>query len=766
MSSTYNAITNLQEIEMDSLIVNTATIDTALIDNLDCNVGTIDTLTSSTATITSANIPTLTNTTLTNTTSNTTNLNTNNIQPTPVSSSVSLYTNGTGTLVLGNTSNTNALTINQNTTIGTGKKITTPALNISGLTASLLTKTDASKNIISSLYSETTLPVSTPQQTALDLKSNIANPTFTTGITTPLITFNGVQTASKLLLTNASKVVVSSAYDETTLPVSTPQQTALDLKSNIANPTFTTGITTPLLTFNGVQTASKLLLTNASKVVVSSAYDETTLPVSTPQQTALDLKSNLASPTFTGTVIIPTLVCNTISASSTTSTGSLFGNILAGAVNIAGSLTGSLNVGTSMRNGILTIGSSSFNIGTDTGYAVINLPVYFNQDINIDTGKDIVMSSNGLIKSETLTGLAYNLTLNLGENGDSAGINCNRTMTFANNKNIVMNSTGIISVDTLRGTATTISPTIYTNITDPASTITIGNSANAGVVVNSDLFVNSTKSLGCNNIYSYSSGDLNLNTFNSANFINLLNNTKVSSGKYITCEKYDSINATTALAIGSTNTTALIRIGGALTSGVLELGTSGTMTGGIRCNGDLSIGTTANNKGIACNYFTALQATDLVRFLQSTTTGNVRICENHSTGGITIGHLTPASDSGTLTINKNTTLATNKNLTLGNQSKLVGGSNGSVNITAVSYTNVSVIASASLAGFYEVFIYGASATQTYSVCCFLSADNSGAIQTTASRNMTFQFSSPNYTITATVAPTSTISMNYNIVRLF
>jgi hypothetical protein len=339
-------------------------------------------------------------------------------------------------------------------------------------------------------------------------------------------------------------------------------------------------------------------------------------------------------------------------------------------------------------------------------------------------------------------------------------------MTFANNKNIVMNSTGIISVDTLRATATTISPTIYTNITDPASTISIGNSANAGVVVNSDLFVDTTKALGCNNLYSRSSGDLNLNTFNSANFINLLNNTKVSSGKYITCEKYDSINATTSLAIGSTNTTALIRIGGALTSGVLELGTSGTMTGGIRCNGDLSIGTTANNKGIACNYFTGLQATDLVRFLQSTTTGNVRICENHSTGGITIGHLTPASDSGTLTINKNTTLATNKNLTLGNQSKLVGGSNGSVNITAVSYTNVAVIASASLAGFYEVFIYGASATQTYSVCCFLSADNSGAIQTTASRNMTFQFSSPNYTITATVAPTSTISMNYNIVRLF
>jgi hypothetical protein len=163
MSSTYNAITNLQEIEMDSLIVNLATIDTALVDNLDCNVGTIDTLTSTTATITSANIPTLTNTTLTNTTTNTTNLNTNNIQSNPLSSNVSLYTNGTGTLLLGNNSNTNAITIfqsvnlnaNKNLTLNGTGRIITPNLRVSSLTPNKIVLTNGSYDLVSSSYTDT-----------------------------------------------------------------------------------------------------------------------------------------------------------------------------------------------------------------------------------------------------------------------------------------------------------------------------------------------------------------------------------------------------------------------------------------------------------------------------------------------------------------------------------------------------------------------------------------------------------------------------------
>ena len=71
-------------------------------------------------------------------------------------------------------------------------------------------------------------------------------------------------------------------------PVSTAQQTALDLKANLASPTFTGtvgGITQSMVGLGNVNDT-----TDANK------------PVSTAQQTALDFKAPLASPTFTGTV--------------------------------------------------------------------------------------------------------------------------------------------------------------------------------------------------------------------------------------------------------------------------------------------------------------------------------------------------------------------------------------------------------------------------------------------------------------------------------
>lgn len=78
---------------------------------------------------------------------------------------------------------------------------------------------------------------------------------------------------------------------DTSKPVSTAQQTALNLKANLAGPTFTgtvSGITKAMVGLSNVDNTS-----DASK------------PVSTAQQTALNLKANLASPTFTGTVVLP-----------------------------------------------------------------------------------------------------------------------------------------------------------------------------------------------------------------------------------------------------------------------------------------------------------------------------------------------------------------------------------------------------------------------------------------------------------------------------
>jgi len=97
-------------------------------------------------------------------------------------------------------------------------------------------------------------------------------------------TVSGI-TASMVGLGNVSNT------SDANKPVSTAQQTALELKANLASPTFTG-------TVSGI-TASMVGLGNVSNT------SDANKPVSTAQQAALDLKANLASPTFTGTVALP-----------------------------------------------------------------------------------------------------------------------------------------------------------------------------------------------------------------------------------------------------------------------------------------------------------------------------------------------------------------------------------------------------------------------------------------------------------------------------
>ena len=124
--------------------------------------------------------------------------------------------------------------------------------------------------------SDANKPVSTAQQTALNLKADLASPTFTgtvSGITKTMVGLGNVDNTS-----DADK------------PVSTAQQTALNLKANLASPTFTGtvgGITSTMVGLGNVDNTS-----DANK------------PVSTAQQTALNLKANLASPLLTGIAVV------------------------------------------------------------------------------------------------------------------------------------------------------------------------------------------------------------------------------------------------------------------------------------------------------------------------------------------------------------------------------------------------------------------------------------------------------------------------------
>lgn len=146
--------------------------------------------------------------------------------------------------------------------------------------------------------SDANKPVSTAQQTALNLKANLASPTFTgtvAGITKSMVGLGNVDNTA-----------------DTAKPVSTAQQTALDLKANLASPTFTGtvgGITKSMVGLGNVDNTS-----DASK------------PVSTATQTALDAKA------------ARTLTKNSVSTSYTLVAGDVTDVIIhstaAGAINI------------------------------------------------------------------------------------------------------------------------------------------------------------------------------------------------------------------------------------------------------------------------------------------------------------------------------------------------------------------------------------------------------------------------------------------------
>ena len=162
--------------------------------------------------------------------------------------------------------------------------------------------------------SDANKPVSTAQQTALDLKANLASPTFTGtvgGITKAMVGLGNVDNTA-----------------DTAKPVSTAQQTALDLKETVVNVALKAPLASPALT--GVPTApTAAAATNTTQIATTAfvrgevtalvngataALDtlgELAAALTADEATAATLatlvgtKAPLASPTFTGTVTIP-----------------------------------------------------------------------------------------------------------------------------------------------------------------------------------------------------------------------------------------------------------------------------------------------------------------------------------------------------------------------------------------------------------------------------------------------------------------------------
>ena len=201
----------------------------------------------------------------------------------------------------------------------------------------------------------------------LVLKANLASPTFTGIVSAP--TQVSTDNTTKVATTAYVKTVVGELVDGAPGTIDTLNELAAALgddpnfattvtnsiasKATIASPTFTGsvgGITKTMVGLSNVDNT-----TDALK------------PVSTAQQTALDLKANIASPTFTGTV----------SATSFVGDGSQLTGL-----STSNDITGDLN-----------IGDSSISNTTEDVSASGHIKMFVNGNISREGGTDAEIKS-------------------------------------------------------------------------------------------------------------------------------------------------------------------------------------------------------------------------------------------------------------------------------------------------------------------------------------------------------------------------------------
>jgi hypothetical protein len=148
--------------------------------------------------------------------------------------------------------------------------------------------------------SDLSKPISTDTQTALNLKANLASPTFTgnvSGIDKTMVGLGNVDNTS-----DTAKPISTATQAALDLKANTADiSSLLDLKANLASPTFTgtvSGIDKTMVGLGNIDNTS-----DSAKPISSATQTALDLKANTADvSSSLALKANLASPTFTGTV--------------------------------------------------------------------------------------------------------------------------------------------------------------------------------------------------------------------------------------------------------------------------------------------------------------------------------------------------------------------------------------------------------------------------------------------------------------------------------
>ena len=485
-------------------------------------------------------------------------------------------------------------------------------------------------------------------QTQIDAKAPLASPTFTGTVTIP--TGASITAPTGLVKGDVGLGNVDNTSDANK-PVSTATQTALDLKAPLASPTFTGTVTIP--TGASITAPTGLVKGDVGLGNVDNTSDANK-PVSTAGQTALDLKANIASPTFTGTVVLPD---NTV-ALGTKTTGDYVATITGGTGVTSSAATS--GEGTTHTLSIGQAVGTTDNV-TFAGVTADNIKVGVTASNEIDTASgDLTIDSAG----GTVT-IDDNLTVtgNLTVSGTTTSIN---TETLTVDDNIIVlnnNATGAPSanagIEVERGSSTNVA--LRWNETSDKWELTEDGSAYKDIATEDYVDAQSIASLddiGNVTAPTPTSGDflkyngsawvndaIDLSTDTTGSYV-----ASLTAGTGVTLTNNSGEGATPTIAIGQAvgtgDSVTFVNVTAALTGNASTATTLAT-TRAIQVSGDVT-GTANFDGSAAINIVTTIAANSVA--LGTDTTGNY-VSDVTSGTGITVTHTPGEGSSASVAIN-------------------------------------------------------------------------------------------------------------------
>jgi hypothetical protein len=277
--------------------------------------------------------------------------------------------------------------------------------SIISLTASRAVITDSSGNLASATTTSTEIGalvgVSSNVQTQLNAKSPIASPTFTGTVTIPTpFTLGAVSVTSTGTQLNYLAAATGTTGTTSTNLVFSTSPTLVTPTLGVASAT-----TINKVAFTAPASGSTLTIADgktltASNTITFTATDGSTLAIGAGGTLGSNAYTStayapLASPTFTGTVTIPTPF--TLGATSVTATGTQL-NYLAAATGTTGTTSSNVVYSASPTfSGVVTIGSATYGNALKVGRAVDTNPTAAfenNHDVSGDTNTYLVLGNN------------------------------------------------------------------------------------------------------------------------------------------------------------------------------------------------------------------------------------------------------------------------------------------------------------------------------------------------------------------------------------